>query len=156
MLKTGLSHGVAVVPNPPKERYNCPKTGAHFEFNELCRRVERLKKLREDELNRTGERHLKKDLKGVGVRQGTSKRLDQIIERGVAEENKSVTTYHDDTDSVEGVVIQNRDSKAQSVERQSNSKDIVVAAPTKGEALGSITAKGNPVVQHIPIIQSKV
>jgi hypothetical protein len=49
-LKTGLSHGVALVPNPPKERYSCPETGAHFEFHEVSRRLEILARKRNEEL----------------------------------------------------------------------------------------------------------
>ena len=46
MLQTGLSHGVAIIPNAPKQRFSCPVTGAHFEFEEMCRRLELLKKKR--------------------------------------------------------------------------------------------------------------
>jgi hypothetical protein len=46
MLKTGLSHGVAIVPNAPKQRYNCPDTGAHFEFYDMCTRLDKIEKLR--------------------------------------------------------------------------------------------------------------
>lgn len=42
MLKMGLSHGVAVIPNPPKVRYTCPLTGAHFKYEEICLRIEGL------------------------------------------------------------------------------------------------------------------
>lgn len=40
MLKSGLSHGVAVIPKTPKERYSDEKTGAHFEFNYMCTKIE--------------------------------------------------------------------------------------------------------------------
>lgn len=46
MLKTGLSHGVAIMPSAPKQRYNCPETGAHFEFNDMCIRLEKIERLR--------------------------------------------------------------------------------------------------------------
>ena len=36
------SHGVAVKPKSPKIRYNCPKTGAHFKFDDMCARIDRL------------------------------------------------------------------------------------------------------------------
>lgn len=42
----GLSHGVAVIPNPPKERYLCDKTGAHFRFIDMCERLDVLFKVR--------------------------------------------------------------------------------------------------------------
>lgn len=29
-----------------EERFNCPETGAHFEFLEMCRRLKRLQKKR--------------------------------------------------------------------------------------------------------------
>lgn len=38
----GLSHGVAVIPNPPKVRFTCPVTGAHFKFEDMCSRIEGL------------------------------------------------------------------------------------------------------------------
>lgn len=50
MLKTGLSHGVALVPNPPKERYYCPFTGAHFEFSDICEKLGVIALRRDDEL----------------------------------------------------------------------------------------------------------
>ena len=46
MLKTGLSHGVAIIPNAPKQRFNDPETGAHFEFSDMCKRLEALAKRR--------------------------------------------------------------------------------------------------------------
>ena len=46
MLQIGLSHGVAVIPNPPKQCYTCERTGAHFRFDDLCARIERLKNCR--------------------------------------------------------------------------------------------------------------
>jgi len=46
MLKTGLSHGVAIMPNAPKERYSDPITGAHFEYSDMCARLERMAKKR--------------------------------------------------------------------------------------------------------------
>ena len=46
MLKTGFSHGVAIVPNAPKQRYTDPDTGAHFDFDDMCERLEKLMKKR--------------------------------------------------------------------------------------------------------------
>ena len=46
MLQTGLSHGVAIIPNAPKQRFSDPVTGAHFEFEDMCVRLEKLKKKR--------------------------------------------------------------------------------------------------------------
>lgn len=114
MLKTGLSHGVAVVPNPPKERYNCPKTGAHFEFTEVCRRIERVKKQREEEFSRFGERKIRNEFKVMG-NHGTSKRLDQILERAPAEEGKSMTTYQDEASSVEPLCNMQAESSESSI-----------------------------------------
>ena len=57
MLQTGLSHGVAIIPNAPKQRYSDPVTGAHFEFQDMCTRLEKqLKKRFLDEMqsNRKG------------------------------------------------------------------------------------------------------
>ena len=32
-----------------EERYNCPMTGAHFMFDDMCRRLKKLEKTREQE-----------------------------------------------------------------------------------------------------------
>ena len=39
--------GKKLGPNPGKTKYTCDKTGAHFEHIEMCRRLERLRNLRE-------------------------------------------------------------------------------------------------------------
>ena len=46
MLKSGLTHGVAVIPNAPKQRYTDPLTGAHFDFEDMCQRIDRIQKAR--------------------------------------------------------------------------------------------------------------
>lgn len=46
MLRTGLSHGVAVIPKDPKYRYTCPKTGAHFSFDTMCSLLETMERKR--------------------------------------------------------------------------------------------------------------
>ena len=46
MLQTGLSHGVAIIPNAPKQRYSDPVTGAHFEFKDMCVRLDKILKKR--------------------------------------------------------------------------------------------------------------
>lgn len=46
MLQTGLSHGVAIIPNAPKQRFSDPATGAHFDFEDMCVRLEKLHKKR--------------------------------------------------------------------------------------------------------------
>ena len=61
MLQTGLSHGVAIMPNAPKERYSCPETGAHFEYFDMCARLERMRKRRNIEMQRTEKKVLNKD-----------------------------------------------------------------------------------------------
>ena len=62
MLKGGLSHGVAVVPNAPKQRYSDPDTGAHFEFGDMCKRLEKLSKARfVEELASQKKKGLQKD-----------------------------------------------------------------------------------------------
>ncbi len=40
--------GVVLIPNNSKLRYNCPTTGAHFEFNYMCSRIEELIVLRKE------------------------------------------------------------------------------------------------------------
>lgn len=42
----GLSHGVAVIPNPPKDRFTDTKTGAHFTFEYMSRKIDDLIKER--------------------------------------------------------------------------------------------------------------
>ena len=51
-----------------EERYNCPETGAHFEFLEMCRRLKRLQKKRtivdkaiDDELEKMKMAQMSKD-----------------------------------------------------------------------------------------------
>ena len=61
MLKTGLSHGVAIMPNAPKERFSDPVTGAHFEYLDMCARLERMAKKRFLESYRTEKKALSKD-----------------------------------------------------------------------------------------------
>jgi hypothetical protein len=46
MLKTGLSHGIAIMPAAPKTRYTDPKTGAHFDFGDISERIEAMAKKR--------------------------------------------------------------------------------------------------------------
>ena len=46
MLQTGLSHGVAIIPNAPKQRFTDPTTGAHFLFEDMCERLEKVLKKR--------------------------------------------------------------------------------------------------------------
>ena len=41
-LKQTAGGEVALEPVPPKERYNCPTTGAHFEFLDVCARLDTL------------------------------------------------------------------------------------------------------------------
>jgi hypothetical protein len=48
MIKGFTTDGVVLVPNNSKDRYNCPLTGAHFEFNYMCRRIEDLFVLRKE------------------------------------------------------------------------------------------------------------
>ena len=59
MLKTGLSHGVAIMPNAPKERYSDPDTGAHFDHIDMCQRLERMAKKRFLEFQRNEKKTLK-------------------------------------------------------------------------------------------------
>jgi len=74
MLKTGLSHGVALVPNPPKERYYCPNTGSHFEFFDLCKRLEILARKRneENQLNGNGSLKINREFAKNGQPNATS------------------------------------------------------------------------------------
>ena len=65
MLQTGLSHGVAIVPNAPKQRFSDPATGAHFEFDDMCGRLEKLKKKRFQEEMQSSRKSLNKDFKAA-------------------------------------------------------------------------------------------
>ena len=46
-LEDAWGNGKKLGPNPNKQRYTCDKTGAHFEHYDMCRRIERLRQLRE-------------------------------------------------------------------------------------------------------------
>ena len=37
---------MAIIPNAPKTRFNDPETGAHFEFEDMCVRLEKVLKKR--------------------------------------------------------------------------------------------------------------
>lgn len=41
------ANGKKLGPNPNKLKYTCEKTGAHFEHYEMARRLEKLRNLRE-------------------------------------------------------------------------------------------------------------
>lgn len=68
-----MSHGVAIIPNAPKQRYSDPATGAHFEFEDMCMRLEKLKKKRFlDEMQST-RKGINKDFMKTGeLKPGTS------------------------------------------------------------------------------------
>ena len=53
MLAYYQNHGVALIPNPPKERYSCPYTGAHFEYKEIYQKLEKIAKLRIEEYKKS-------------------------------------------------------------------------------------------------------
>mmetsp|Transcript_25433 Transcript_25433/g.31809 ORF Transcript_25433/g.31809 Transcript_25433/m.31809 type:complete len:99 (+) Transcript_25433:18-314(+) len=61
MLQTGLSHGVAIIPNAPKQRFNDPDTGAHFEFEDMCERLEKVLKKRFIEEMQSNKKGLNKN-----------------------------------------------------------------------------------------------
>lgn len=77
MLQTGLSHGVAIMPSAPKERYSCPITGAHFEFRDMCKRIERLEKRRAVEYNLTNEKKINKEFLNTQTSAMNKSNLDQ-------------------------------------------------------------------------------
>ena len=49
------------MPNAPKDRYSCPETGAHFEYFDMCARLERMRKRRNIEMQRTEKKVLNKE-----------------------------------------------------------------------------------------------
>ena len=66
MLQTGLSHGVAIIPNAPKQRYSDPDTGAHFEFEDMCTRLEKLQKKRFMDEMQSNRKGINKDFMKTG------------------------------------------------------------------------------------------
>jgi len=54
---------VAIMPAAPKERYTDPENGAHFEFPDMCRRLDKIAKHRMFELGATNSKQLNKDFK---------------------------------------------------------------------------------------------
>ena len=65
MLQTGLSHGVAIMPNAPKERFSDPNNGAHFDFYDMCSRLEKMAKRRYIEQCKKEKKVLNKDFMNV-------------------------------------------------------------------------------------------
>ena len=49
------------MPNAPKERYSDPETGAHFEYNDMCARLERMVKKRFLDSYKTEKKALKQE-----------------------------------------------------------------------------------------------
>ena len=87
MLQTGLSHGVAIIPNAPKQRYSDPETGAHFEFEDMCTRLEKLKKKRFlDEMQST-RKGINKDFMKTGELKPTTQALEKNL-KGSTHSNK--------------------------------------------------------------------
>lgn len=103
MLKTGLSHGVALVPNPPKERYSCPVTGAHFEFKDVCSRLVLLAQKRNEDPKTSGHLKINKDFRASRVRKGMSKRLSQNVvdDHGDSTSNRNPVRDDNSCSSVE-------------------------------------------------------
>ena len=58
------------MPNAPKDRYSSPETGAHFEYFDMCARLERMRKRRNIELQRTEKKVLNKEFMN-GMKQHT-------------------------------------------------------------------------------------
>ena len=48
-LKKTANGEVCLEPVPPKERYNCPRTGAHFKFTDIVAMLEKIKVERDKE-----------------------------------------------------------------------------------------------------------
>ena len=44
LVKDAFKKGVILGPQVNKDRYQCPVTGAHFEWKNMCKRIEILKK----------------------------------------------------------------------------------------------------------------
>ena len=58
MLKQTNGGEIALEPNPPKERYNCPITGAHFNFKDIVTRLEKVVRERYNENLKSGNRKI--------------------------------------------------------------------------------------------------
>ncbi len=71
-----------------EERYNCPETGAHFEYLEMCRRMKRLQKKRgivdkaiEDELEKMRVAQGRKEA-ALKEREMAQVKVEAVPERG--------------------------------------------------------------------------
>ena len=83
MLQTGLSHGVAIIPNAPKQRFTDPATGAHFQFEDMCDRLEKvLKKRFMEEMQSSNKKGLNKDFMSQSDKRKeiTSKGPEEVLQ----------------------------------------------------------------------------
>jgi len=82
MLQTGLSHGVAVIPNAPKQRFTDPVTGAHFQFEDMCQRLEKVMKKRFAEQMQSSQVVINKEFmknKGETLAKGPEEVLEENV-----------------------------------------------------------------------------
>ena len=81
MLQTGLSHGVAIIPNAPKQRYTDPETGAHFRFEDMCNRLEVVLKKRFMDEMQSSRKSINKDfMKDVEPKDLNSKAPEEVLQ----------------------------------------------------------------------------
>lgn len=58
MLRQTAGGEIALEPNPPKDRYTCPTTGAHFNFKDIANRLEKVVKDRYNEGLKSGNQKI--------------------------------------------------------------------------------------------------
>ena len=81
---------MAIIPNAPKTRFNDPETGAHFDFEDMCERLDKvLKKRFLEEL------------------QQTRKGLNKDFMKDSKKKNDQVTNKDTNTKAVEEVLQEN-------------------------------------------------
>ena len=72
-----FNKGIILGPTINKDRYICPHTGAHFEFRDMCRRIDVMFKQRQVQYGRdiaSGNMTLNKELKNQQV-------INQLIQK---------------------------------------------------------------------------
>ena len=52
MLQAG-PNGIALIPNAPRDRYTDEETGAHFDFFDMCKRLEKILIQRQNHSSKT-------------------------------------------------------------------------------------------------------
>ena len=83
MLQTGLSHGVAIIPNAPKERYSDPANGAHFKFEDMCTRLDKILKKRSIEERQPTKKRSSNEVKEEAIDQAYAGKVPVLPKESV-------------------------------------------------------------------------